>query len=132
MKRHLLAVFLFALISFQNLQAQDWNQWRGPNRDGSSPSFKQPKTFPEELKKVWSIEVGIGHSSPVVSGEKVFLFSRVADQEVVTAYGRETGKLIWKDAYDAPYTMNPAAINHGKGPKSTPLVANGKLYTFGI
>lgn len=132
MKRHLIGIFLCALICFQNLHAQDWNQWRGPNRDGLSPSFKQPKVFPDELKKVWSVEVGIGHSSPVVSGEKVFLFSRIADQEVVAAYGRESGKLIWKDAYDAPYTMNPAAISHGKGPKSTPLVANGKLYTFGI
>ncbi len=132
MKRHLFAVFLFAFICSQNIYAQDWNQWRGPNRDGSSPSFKQPKAFPEELKKVWSIEVGIGHSSPVVSGEKVFVISRVGEQEVVAAYSRESGKLIWKDAYDAPYTMNPAAIPHGKGPKSTPLVANGKLYTFGI
>jgi outer membrane protein assembly factor BamB len=132
MKRHLFGIFLFAVVSLQNLNAQDWNQWRGPNRDGLSPSFKQPKVFPDELKKVWSVEVGIGHSSPVVSGEKVFLFSRIADQEVVAAYGRESGKLIWKDAYDVPYTMNPAAISHGKGPKSTPLVSNGKLYTFGI
>lgn len=132
MKSHLIGIFLCAVICSQNLHAQDWNQWRGPNRDGSSSSFKQPKVFPDELKEVWSVEVGIGHSSPVVSGEKVFLISRVGDQEVVAAYGRESGKLVWKDAYDAPYTMNPAAINHGKGPKSTPLVANGKLYTFGI
>jgi outer membrane protein assembly factor BamB len=132
MKHHLIGIILFAVMSLQNLQSQDWNQWRGANRDGASPSFKQPKVFPDELKKVWSVEVGVGHSSPVVSGEKVFQFSRVGDQEVVAAYGRESGKLIWKDAYDTPYTMNPAAISHGKGPKSTPLVANGKLYTFGI
>jgi len=132
MNRHLVALFFVALICSQNLQSQDWNQWRGPNRDGSSSSFKQPKVFPDELKKVWSVEVGIGHSSPIVSGERVFLLSRVGEQEVVAAYGRESGKLIWKDAYDTPYTMNPAAMSHGKGPKSTPLVANGRLYTFGI
>lgn len=130
--RSLIAIFLFALFSFQDLEANDWNQWRGANRDGSSPTFKAPVSFPEELKKVWSVEVGIGHSSPVISGEKVFLISRIGEQEVVAAYSRETGKLLWKDAYDAPYTMNPAAISHGKGPKSTPLAANGRLYTFGI
>ena len=110
----------------------DWNQWRGPNRDGSFSTFKVPEKLPDQLKQIWNVEVGIGHSSPVISGTKVFLISRVAEQEVIAAYDLATGKLIWKDSYDAPYEMNPAAIPHGKGPKSTPVVANGKLYTLGI
>jgi outer membrane protein assembly factor BamB len=44
----------------------------------------------------------------------------------------ETGQEIWKQTYDAPYTINPAAVKHGKGVKSTPLVYGGRVYTLGI
>lgn len=44
----------------------------------------------------------------------------------------ETGKVLWQQAYAAPYTMNSAAAQHGEGPKSTPVFEGGKLYTFGI
>jgi outer membrane protein assembly factor BamB len=80
----------------------------------------------------WKIDVGFGHSSPVVLGKKVFLQSRQGEQEVASCFDLETGKLLWKDEYTAPYQMNPAAFGHGKGPKSTPVVAGGKLYTLGI
>ena len=43
-----------------------------------------------------------------------------------------TGTRCWRQAYPAPYTMNPAATAHGKGPKSTPVVAGGRVFTFGI
>jgi outer membrane protein assembly factor BamB len=42
------------------------------------------------------------------------------------------GKVVWQEAYAAPYEMNPAARAHGKGPKATPVVANGRLFAFGI
>ncbi|MGE5359113.1 MAG: PQQ-binding-like beta-propeller repeat protein [Bacteroidales bacterium] len=124
------AVAILALLS--PAAAQDWNQWRGPNRDGVVPGFAAPKAWPENLAPAWKVTVGAGHSSPVVSGGTVYVFSRVEAREVVSAFDIATGKLVWQDAYDAPYTMNPAAVKHGPGPKSTPLVANGRLYTFGI
>ena len=132
MKKYAIIIFAFIIHTCVNASASDWNQWRGPNRDASVSTFKIPAKLPAELKQVWSVEVGVGHSSPIISGNRVYLISRVGEQEVVAAYDRSTGKLIWKDSYDVPYEMNPAAIPHGKGPKSTPVVANGKLYTFGI
>jgi outer membrane protein assembly factor BamB len=124
----IVALFLIGKSSL----AQDWTQWRGANRDGRVTSFNAPKTWPEQLKRKWKIDVGFGHSSPVVVGKKVFLQSRQGEQEVTSCFDLETGKLLWKDEYSAPYQMNPAAFGHGKGPKSTPVVANGKLYTLGI
>jgi len=50
----------------------------------------------------------------------------------VAAIDPGTGKVRWTQQYPAPYTMNSAATAHGQGPKSTPLYANGRLYTFGI
>ena len=112
--------------------AQEWPQWRGPNRDGAATSFAAPKAWPEQLTMKWKIPVGIGHSSPVVAGRSVYVLSRQGEQEVVSAFDLDSGKLLWKDGYAAAYTMNPAAVDHGKGPKSTPVLHGGKLYTLGI
>ncbi len=109
----------------------DWPQWRGPNRDGSAPS-EPPKPWPERLRKVWNVSVGEGHSSPVVAGKRVFQFARQQDEEVIAALDLDTGKPIWRQSYAAPYQMNFAATSHGKGPKSTPVVAGETLYTVGI
>ncbi len=112
--------------------AQDWNQWRGAGRDGAVNGFVAPKNLPEQLKLKWKIDVGVGHASPVVFAKRVFLHSRQGEQEVVAAFDLDTGKPLWKDRYPVNYTMNPAAIPHGKGPKSTPVIADGQLYTLGI
>ena len=112
--------------------AQDWTGWRGPNRDGAVLSFSAPKAWPDQLKVKWKVPVGIGHSSPVVAGRTVYVFSRQEEQEVVSAIDLDSGKLLWKDGYATPYAMNPAAASHGKGPKSTPVLQAGKLYTLGI
>ena len=56
--------------------AQDWNQWRGPGRDGVGDASTLPAQLPAELTRVWQIPVGEGHSSPVVVSDTVFLHSR--------------------------------------------------------
>lgn len=125
-------VALVITTSAQSGFAQDWPQWRGPNRDGMSSGFIAPKTWPEKLKPVWKISVGAGHASPLVVGGKIYLHSRENDNEVVAGFDLNTGKTLWRQSYTAPYSMNMAAFSHGKGPKSTPAFSNGKLYTFGI
>lgn len=114
------------------LGAQDWNQWRGPSRTGVTASFVAPAKWPDKPTKAWQAKVGEGHSSPVVSGNRVFVLSRLADQEVVTAVDLATGKQLWQHRYAAAYQVNPAATSHGKGPKATPVVAGERLFTFGI
>jgi outer membrane protein assembly factor BamB len=113
-------------------RAQDWNQWRGPSRSGVTAAFQAPATWPDKPRKVWESTVGSGHSSPVVSGTRAFVFTRVGEDEVVTAVDLQTGKQIWQQRYRATYQVNPAAESHGKGPKSTPVVDGGRLFTLGI
>jgi outer membrane protein assembly factor BamB len=109
----------------------DWPQWRGRRRDGFVDAAL-PAKWPEALKKRWEIPVGTGHASPVVSGNRVVVIGREADQEIVRALDVASGKEIWRASYDAPYTVNPAAQSHGAGPKSTPAIAGGRAFTFGI
>jgi outer membrane protein assembly factor BamB len=50
----------------------------------------------------------------------------------VSCFDLISGKSIWTDRYPAPYRLNPAATSHGKGPKSTPALQDGRLFTLGI
>ena len=126
-----LTVFMVLLCS-AFVTAQDWPQWRGPSRTGAAAGFKAPATWPDRPKQVWRVQAGIGHASPIVVGGRVYLFSRIGEQEALTTYDLATGKQVWRQSYDTPYQMNPAATGHGKGPKSTPVHDRGRLYTFGI
>jgi outer membrane protein assembly factor BamB len=121
--------FLLALCVVLN--TGDWPQWRGPTRDGVV-SVSLPAQWPAALKKRWEIPVGTGHASPVVSGNRVVVIAREGDQEIVRALEVASGKEIWRAAYAAPYTVNPAAQLHGAGPKSTPAIAGGRVFTLGI
>jgi outer membrane protein assembly factor BamB len=113
-------------------QAADWDQWRGPGRDGKVTGFQAPARWPASLQRKWKIAVGEGHSSPLIVANSAYIFSRQGESEVVRRLDLATGREIWKASYLAPYEMNPAARGHGKGPKSTPVYHNGKLFTLGI
>jgi outer membrane protein assembly factor BamB len=124
-----LAVLAGALASPTG--AADWPQWRGPARDGRALLGDRP-TYPEALTPAWRVAVGEGHASPLVVGDRVYVFARESEEEAVQCLDLATGRRLWRQAYLAPYTMNPAATSHGKGPKSTPAVAGGRVFTFGI
>ena len=132
MRHTLVLVTALALLRVAVPVAQDWNQWRGPSRSGVTAAFPAPAAWPDKPRKVWESTVGTGHSSPVVSGPRAFVLSRIGDEEVVTAFDHQTGKQAWQQRYRAPYQVNPAAEGHGKGPKSTPVADGGRLFTLGI
>lgn len=123
---------LSPMTSAQEGGTADWPQWRGPNRDGSAPSFRAPKVWPEQLTQKWKVDQGPGYATPVVIGERVYSFYRKGDNETLEALDAATGKTIWTKSYPAPYTLVQAAASHGMGPKSTPVVADGRIFTFGI
>lgn len=131
-KRFHVVVLLLVLLLGALPQAQEWPQWRGPARTGAAAGFTAPAAWPDRPKQIWKVQAGAGHASPVVVSGRVYLFSRMGEQEAVSARDLGTGKEIWRAAYDAPYQMNPAATAHGKGPKSTPAHDRGRLLTFGI
>jgi outer membrane protein assembly factor BamB len=124
-------VFVVCLISGLGLAAQDWPQWRGPDRDGVT-TFSEPKTWPEKLTAKWKVPIGEGYASPLFAGGRILEFARQGDDEVAMSIDPGNGKILWRQSYPAPYEPVNSAARHGKGPKSTPLYYDGKLYTFGI
>ena len=127
------AATALAVVSLGGLAlAADWPQWRGTGRDGVAGSFTAPKTWPAKLTKVWSIEAGGGHASPLVAGGKIYLHARQGGDETVSAFDLASGKLLWRDSYSASYSPAPEAQRHGQGPFATPTLDNGALYAFGV
>ncbi len=112
--------------------AQDWPQWRGPNRDALVTDAVIPATWPKTLKEEWKVTVGLGHASPVVANGKIYVFARQGEDEVLMSLDAATGKELWRSSQPIAYEMHEAATGHGKGPKSTPIVYQGSVYTLGI
>ena len=123
--------FLIFVVCLMAAWGEDWVQWRGPSRDGQF-SFAEPKRWPEKLNVKWKVTIGEGYASPLLAGGKILEFTRQADDEVAMGIDPENGKVLWRQSYPAPYEPVQSAARHGKGPKSTPLVYQGRLYTFGI
>src|SRR5215469_11949784 len=107
----------------------DWPQFLGPTRNGSSPETGLLKTWPAKGPPVvWERAVGEGYSGPVVAGGRLVLFHRVGDEEVVECLDAATGKPHWKAATPTAYADS---FGKGNGPRSTPLIAGGNVYTLG-
>ena len=81
-----LAAFLALLLpaAADALATDYWPQWRGPHRDGVAAAIRPAGGWPKALKPQWKVEVGEGHASPIVSGDRIFLHSRQGENEVVS------------------------------------------------
>lgn len=122
----LLAVFLFLFPLA--IQADDWPQWLGARRDGSTEEKVQPWKNP--LSQEWKVKVGEGHSGPIVADGKVFLHTRVpgTDEEQLAAYDAAKGTVLWEKKYPRGkfYSI------FGSGPRATPCHDDGRVYAFGV
>lgn len=122
-----LAACSLALAIAASLDAADWPQFLGPKRDNTTPEQVSPWTG--ELKPLWKMPVGEAHSSPVVANGIVYIFAQPkgANTDALSAFDAKTGELKWKNEYDRP-EFKPL---FGNGPRSTPVVSNGKVFTYG-
>ncbi len=119
---------MLSLLFASPLWAADWPQWLGPNRDGSSAEKVGP--WKGELKEAWKKPVGEGNSSPIVADGLVYLHVKVKDKdtaETVMAFDAKTGDMKWEQTYEKA-KFKPL---FGAGPRSTPAVADGRLFTLG-
>ena len=118
------------LLGASGVREQDWPQWRGPNRDNKVVGFTEPKTWPKELTQKWKVTVGLGDASPALVGNKLYTFTRVENDEVISCLDAASGKVLWQDKYAAVAVTGPAGQH--PGPRSSPAVAGGKVCTLGV
>lgn len=123
--------FIFALCFLLPLSAwtNDWPQFLGPTRNGVYAGNDLAETWPKEGPPlIWQKSVGQGFSGPVVASHKLILFHRVNDRETVECLDAKTGKPIWLFDYPTAYRDD---FGFDEGPRATPSIADGRVYTFG-
>ncbi len=119
-----------AILFFSCAQNTDWPEWRGPNRDGKVTAFNTPSEWPAALSKVWQTEVGLCNSSPVLVGDKIWLHVKQDTNEVALCIDKNSGNQIWRTVLNPAPEVTGGARPH-PGPRSTPAVANGKVFMLG-
>jgi len=96
----ILTFILFALTMGSGVEAQEWTRFRGPNGSGISKARTLPTTW-TETDFNWKVPLpGIGHSSPVLWGEKIFAtsFDERAGKFLVICIGTKDGRVLWQQA----------------------------------
>lgn len=108
----------------------DWLSFLGPTHNMFSPETKLLKEFPKDgLKPVWEMKKGDGYASPAIAGERIVLFHRVEDKEVVDCLNALDGRRYWQFSYPAKYRDR---YGLPPGPRCCPVIADGRVYTFGV
>jgi outer membrane protein assembly factor BamB len=112
--------------------AAQWNQWRGPNRDGSFKGREWPADF-SGLKEKWRVPLGPGYSGPVTNGNLVFTTESKDKQfELAHAVDAETGKIVWSAQWEGHQGVPFFAARNGDWIRSTPAVDGGTVYVSGM
>ena len=141
----LLSATLLALALPLTAAAADWPQWLGPDRDSVWTETGIIDKFPDGGPEVlWRAPISSGYAGPAVAGDRVYVTDRVlakgamnpddpfdakqkiASTERVLCLDATTGKELWKHEYECPYQ-----ISYPAGPRCTPTVHDGHVYTLG-
>ena len=124
-------------------RAEDWPQWLGPNRNSVWNETGTVDSFPKSgLPVKWRVPVSLGYSGPAVANGKVYVTDYLREsgdasnnpgerraltgKERVLCFNAVDGKPVWEHSDVVPYK-----ISYPSGPRCTPTVAGGKVYTLG-
>ena len=122
-------VIALVLLAGASVVAQDWPHFLGPERDGryTGPplNIDWPESGPPE---VWRRSVGEGFAGPVVAGDRLILFHREDGREIIEALDTDTGDELWRYDYRTTYRDD---FGFDEGPRSAPVVEDGRVFTFG-
>lgn len=126
----------FFLLSLAPSHATDWEQWRGPTRDGKihQDAKPWPKTLSKDnLDSQWSVPLAEGYSSPTVVGNRVFTVETKDKQnEIVRAFDRKSGEQLWESSWEGSMKVPFFAAKNGSWVRSTPACDGKLLYVGGM
>jgi outer membrane protein assembly factor BamB len=105
--------------------AEDWPRWRGPRGDQISHEVLSDQWPAGGPRTLWAADVGIGYSSPVIAGGRVYLFSMNGERETLTAFDANSGKIAWSVEGGTGWASSYA------GTRATPTIDGDRIYTYG-
>jgi len=120
-------VFPAVLILSQSLLAEDWPQWRGPERDGISRENGLLESWPPEgPTQVWQIQnLGSGYGSVSIRDDRIFVLGVKGGDSTLFSLTRAYGKLLWSHPLG-----NSLDHGRGDGPRSTPTLDQNRVYAL--
>jgi outer membrane protein assembly factor BamB len=118
---------LLLLCAFTSLQAGDWPQFLGPQRNCTAVS-EAAIVGTTEPELVWKRMLGTGHAGPVVLNNRVIVTHRQGNEIITEALDAADGKPIWKQAYATSYHDS---FGFDNGPRAVPCIAAGNVITHG-
>ncbi|HYV04161.1 MAG TPA: PQQ-binding-like beta-propeller repeat protein [Blastocatellia bacterium] len=129
---NLALAFLFTSFALSTVTAEDWTQFRGPNGTGVSATTGLPTEFGPEKNVFWKTPLPPGHSSPVLTRNRIFLTAHSKDKDnhklFVICLDRQTGKLLWQR--EVPRSRE-GRLQNVNGPASPSPVTDGEnVYVF--
>lgn len=123
MTKLLLALTLAAFIS-----GEEWSQFRGPNGSGVSATTGLPETFGPAKNVLWKTALPAGHSSPVLTRDRLFVTAHDSAKLFVICLDRASGKILWQKEVPRAHAGRLQNVN---GPASPSPVTDGtNVYVF--
>ncbi|HEX2268754.1 MAG TPA: PQQ-binding-like beta-propeller repeat protein [Pyrinomonadaceae bacterium] len=124
----ILLALVIASLSITNVFAEDWTQFRGPNGTGVSMSTGVPETFGPTKNVIWKTALPAGHSSPVLTRDRIFVTAHDKEKLFVIGLDRQTGKILWQREVPRSTVGRLQNVN---GPASPSPVTDGtNVYVF--
>jgi outer membrane protein assembly factor BamB len=87
---------LFFLIFSSLGSAADWPRFRGPNGSGVAEARGLPSEFGPNKNVIWKTTLPLGHSSPVLAGDRIYVTASENDKLLTIALDRASGKILWR------------------------------------
>lgn len=106
--------------------ADDWPQWRGPNRDGISSETGFEKRWSEPPPKLWEEPIGSAYSGLICVDGRVYTSGTRDGHQVLFCLDANSGKLLWQTPYEEEFKNN-----WGDGSRATPVFSDGRVYVIG-
>jgi outer membrane protein assembly factor BamB len=119
---------LLALVLATFISGEEWSQFRGPNGTGVSATTGLPETFGPAKNVIWKTALPAGHSSPVLTKDRIFVTAHDNTKLFVICLDRASGKIVWQKEVPRAQTGRLQNVN---GPASpSPVTDGANVYVF--
>lgn len=121
-------------LGILSTHAEEWPQWRGPERDGSSQGAAFPQSLSDDtLTSVWRVDLEPSYSGPIIKNGILYTTETAnKEMEVVTAFDLKSGEQKWKSQWEGVMRVPFFAKANGSWIRSTPATDGDRIYVAGM
>lgn len=123
----MITLLLFVLLTL-SATTDEWSQFRGPNGTGVSATKGLPTEFGPQKNVIWKAALPPGHSSPVLTRDRIFVTAHDKEKLFVICLDRQTGKILWQREVPRSHPDRLQNVNNPASP--SPVTDGSNVYVF--